>query len=182
MARFFVQYKLKNKLLTLRNAEPEDAATLITLVKRLDAETDFLSREPGEFEMTEERERVFIQQRVDMPNFRFTVAEMDGRIVGVSDAYFRTRRRYRHTGEVSIALLQKYWGMGIGRTVLEEGINWLRANGIENVELTVDTQNLRALGLYQRLGFQVEGTLLRHHRMADGSYRNAYRMLLDMRE
>lgn len=181
MARFFVQYKLKGKLLTLRNAEPEDAAELIALINRLDSETDFLSREAGEFEMTEERERAFIQQRVDMPYFRFAVAVLDGRIVGVSDAYFRTRRRYRHSGEVSIAILQKYWGMGIGRTVLEDGIQWLRQNGVENVELTVDTQNLRALGLYTHLGFQVEGTLLRHHRMADGSYRNAYRMLLDLR-
>ena len=42
--------------------------------------------------------------------------------------------------------------------------------------LEVDTSNTPALGLYLRMGFEVEGTLRREVHMADGSYRDLYIM------
>lgn len=176
MAVFREEYKIKGKKVVIRNAEPEDAETMIELVRRFDEESDFLAREPGEFQMTVEAERSYIEKRKNMPNYRFAVAEVNGKIVGSSDAFYHTRRRYRHAGEVAIAIEQAHWGLGLGRAMLEEEIDWLRANGVTKVNLSVDTQNLRAISLYQRLGFVVEGLRRRDRRMADGSYRDAYWM------
>ena len=176
MAIFRETYKLSGKIVILRNAEPEDAAALIALVQQVDTETTFLSREPGEFSMTEADERTFIQSQKDMPNARLVVAEIDGRIVAFSGAFFHTTSRYRHAGEVTLAVLAAHWGMGIGQALLAEHIAWCKQNNVKKINLTVDTQNLRAISLYHRLGFVVEGRQSRERRLADGTYRESYWM------
>lgn len=181
MAAFRTQYKLKGRLVTLRSAEPEDAAEMIEMVRQMDRESDFLAREPGEFAMTVEEEAELIQTRKELPNFRFAVAVCEGKIVGISDAFYLTRRRYRHTGGVTVSILRPFWNRGIGRALLESGLTWLGEQGVERVELSVDTKNIRAIGLYHRLGFVVEGTMRRERKLADGSYRDTYRMALDLK-
>ena len=176
MAIFSMKVQLGDTWVTLRNAEPDDAQTLISLLLQMDTETTFLTREPGEFTMTEEKERAFIEARKQMPNMRFAVAEVDGRIVGMSDASYDTGLRYRHRGEVAISILRDYWGRGIGRTMMQMGIDWLQENGVEKVNLAVDTQNRRAIALYHSLGFLVEGTVRHDKRLPDGTYRDKYYM------
>lgn len=43
---------------------------------------------------------------------------------------------------------------GMGRRLLEAGLSHLQSNGVELVELTVDSQNVAAIKLYESLGFQ----------------------------
>ena len=53
---------------------------------------------------------------------------------------------------------------------------WCKRQNVCKLCLQVDTSNTPALGLYLRLGFEVEGTLRREARMADGSYRDLHVM------
>ncbi|HYJ68071.1 MAG TPA: GNAT family N-acetyltransferase [Nocardioidaceae bacterium] len=48
-------------------------------------------------------------------------------------------------------------GRGIGAALLGEGVAEARRRGLRRLELTVMTDNLRAIGLYLRGGFQIEG-------------------------
>lgn len=176
MAKLQAAYKLNGRLVTIRNAEPDDASALIALVNRFDAETTFLTREPGEFDMTEERERDILQAKKDAPHCLYLVAEVEGNPVATAHAEYGQKRRYRNVAHIGIAVAKAYWGIGIGRALLEELIRWLEDNGVEKVNLTVDTNNIRAQRLYQSLGFFVEGRQARESKMADGSYREAYWM------
>lgn len=180
VAVFSKQFRIRDTLVTIRNAEEADAQALVDMMNRMDAESDFLTREPGEFMMTAEREAKFIASRKESPSFRFMVAEVDGVLVGVADAYYQTKARYRHVGEVSIAISKAFWGKGIGRAMLEEGIGWLAENGVEKIHLTVDASNLRAISLYLKLGFCVVGTIPDYKKMRDGAYHNGYIMVLDV--
>ncbi|NMB90388.1 MAG: GNAT family N-acetyltransferase, partial [Chloroflexi bacterium] len=45
--------------------------------------------------------------------------------------------------------------------------------GIHRLELTVMTHNQRALALYRKMGFEIEGTL-RHNMRVDGVYVDEY--------
>lgn len=174
------QYIAKGKTIGIRTAEPEDAAELIALMHQLDRETVFLAREPGEFDMAEEREREFLANCAQSEHCCYLVAVVDGKIVGNCNALFGTRKRYRHVADISVGLLKSHWGMRIGRMLLETCINWLKESGVEKVELAVDTQNLRAVSLYISLGFVVEGHIRHERKLADGTYRDAYRMELDL--
>ncbi|EIW81384.1 acyl-CoA N-acyltransferase [Coniophora puteana RWD-64-598 SS2] len=59
---------------------------------------------------------------------------------------------------VHIALLPQYWGGGYAKEALtflvDHAFRWL---GVHRVSLVVYGSNVRAIGLYERLGFVVEG-------------------------
>lgn len=178
MATLRAEYKLAGKRVILRNAEPEDAAAMIALVNQFDTETDFLMREPGEFEMTLEQETAFLGEMKNAPNQLMLIAEVEGRIVGSTSAHIGRRRRICHAAGLGICITKPYWGIGLGRAMMAEIIGWLKSQQVEKVNLEVDTTNMRAISLYLRTGFTVEGTQKHQRRMADGSYRDSYWMTL----
>jgi ribosomal protein S18 acetylase RimI-like enzyme len=53
---------------------------------------------------------------------------------------------------------------GIGRTLLEQAVEWARANGIEKLELHVFPHNEPAIKLYEQFGFEHEGLRRGHYR------------------
>ncbi len=180
MALFREDYKLSGKLVTLRNAEPDDAPALLALLRRYDEETTFLTREPGELTMTEDEERAYIQAQRDADNRLLLLAEVAGRPVGSSGAFFDTRLRTRHIGQLGIAIEEAHWGMGIGRALMEAALSWLRQSGVERATLTVDTANTRAIALYMRVGFTVDGMMKHERKLADGTYRDGYWMSMTL--
>lgn len=48
-------------------------------------------------------------------------------------------------------------GRGVGTGLLAEAKRWAAAHGVHRLELTVMAHNHRAIGLYERMGFSVEG-------------------------
>ena len=176
MAAFYSEYKLGGQIITIRSAEPEDAKACIALIHQMDGESVFLTREPGEFELSEAQEREYLAAQKEAENSRTLLAEKDGRVVALSGAQFGKRQRYCHAGGVGVAVAKACWGIGIGRALMEEQMKWLKENGVTKVNLQVDTENCRAISLYLRLGFVVEGRQTRERRLPDGSYREAYWM------
>jgi len=59
-------------------------------------------------------------------------------------------------------------GQGIGQRLLAAGIEWARSVGAHKMTLEVWSHNERAIALYLRFGFDVEGRLRRHHRRRSG--------------
>ena len=63
---------------------------------------------------------------------------------------------------MGITVLRKHWGLGIGTHLIENLITWARAGGIiRKINLRTRENNHRAIALYKRLGFVVQGTLTR---------------------
>jgi len=75
-----------------------------------------------------------------------------------------------------MAVRDDWQGMGVGthllRTALDLADNWLN---LTRVELTVYTDNAAGIALYEKFGFETEGT---HRRYAfrDGGFVDAYSM------
>ncbi|MFZ5966934.1 MAG: GNAT family N-acetyltransferase [Bacillota bacterium] len=173
-----VEYHLGNKILIIRNVESQDAEELIQFLRKIAVETNFLLREPDEFTLTIEQQEKFIQEQQDSEVNLFILAEVEGKIVGTCSVNGDTRRRIRHTANLGISIEKDHWGIGIGKKLMQTAIQWAKGNGISRITLQVDTENFRALNLYLKLGFEVEGTLRNEMILSDGSYRNAYTMAL----
>ena len=76
-----MQDKLKNgELVTIRPPRLEDAEGLIELMQRVNAETRFLARGPGEFNVTVEKERAFIEGVLADEDGAWFTAEVGGQI------------------------------------------------------------------------------------------------------
>ncbi len=175
-------YFLKNKEeLVLRFPQVEDAQELIDFLKTVDKETKFLAREPGEFSFTLEQEQSFIQGILEDDNRQMLLAEVDGRIVGnCSVGRVMNQKRYRHRAALGIAVKQEFWGLGIGKIMMEECVTWCIDNEVEQVELEVMTGNKRGINLYKKLGFETRGRIKHAIKYSDGTYADEYVMGLDL--
>lgn len=105
------------------------------------------------------------------------VAEIDNKVVGQFGLHtFPHRPRRRHAASIGMGVHDDWQGKGVGKKLLETAIdlaeNWLN---ITRLELEVYTDNERAIKLYERFGFEIEGTL-RQHAFRDGRYVDSYAM------
>ena len=115
----------------IRAARPYDAAALLDLKRQLDAETAFMIYEP------DERDTSVQDLAVELAGGSF--------------------RRSRATAYVVIGVRADAAGLGIGTGLLRQAKDWAAAHGLHRLELTVMAHNTRAIRLYERMGFSVEG-------------------------
>jgi putative acetyltransferase len=103
------------------------------------------------------------------------VAVLDGIIVG-NAGLDRYSGRRAHAAGVGMGVHDDHRGKGIGTALLEEitdaADQWLR---IERLELTVFADNLQAIRLYERFGFEQEG-ILRNYAFRAGAFADAHLM------
>jgi RimJ/RimL family protein N-acetyltransferase len=142
----------------VRQATAQDAGALLALKRALDRETSFMLLEPDERLTTEVEVAEQLRTVAARPNSNVLVADSGGELVGYVEAIGGGVRRNRHTAGVVIGVRQLHAGQGIGRRLLTELECWARANGVLRLELTVMTHNERAVGLYRKMGYRVEGT------------------------
>lgn len=98
------------------------------------------------------------------------VATVAGDVVGNLGLTRFTRPRRAHVGEIGMAVRDDWHGKGVGSVLMEAALdladNWL---GLRRIELHVHADNERAIALYRKFGFEVEGTH-RAYAIRDGVY------------
>jgi putative acetyltransferase len=105
------------------------------------------------------------------------VAVVGDRVVGMLTVHtFPGRPRRRHVGAIDIVVHAESQGKGVGKALMSAGLdladNWLN---LTRLELEVYTDNESAVRLYERFGFEREGTL-RQHAFRGGRYVDTYAM------
>jgi RimJ/RimL family protein N-acetyltransferase len=153
----------------IRGAVPEDAPRLIGLFERLYEETKFLMLEPGEAIPPVERYADRIAQGLGATSELWFVAEIEEQLVGVCFARRGFAKRNRHSLFLVMGVLQAWSGRGVGRALLQAIEQWAASVAIHRLELTVNIKNARAMSLYEKFGFEREGTK-RHSLFIDGEY------------
>ena len=105
------------------------------------------------------------------------VACVEDEVVGeISLHTTPTRWRMRHVASIGMAVRDEWQGKGVGTALMQAVIdladNWLN---LSRIELRVYTDNTPAIALYEKFGFEIEGT---HRRFAhrDGEYVDAHVM------
>lgn len=180
MAHYKGMFQGKTEEFIIRNAVGEDAPAILDYMARVDRETTFLAREPGEFEKNYSlgTETALLDKQAESSASLYLLAvSKNGTIAASCLCSFRTgRARTRHRAELAISVRQDFQRQGLARQLMEVQETWCRSQGIEKLCLEVDTKNLPAIRLYLSQGFVVEGTLHRETRMADGTYRDLYMM------
>ena len=116
----------------------------------------------------------FVARNIRLNNPQLVVDD-GGRIVGWCDIRRETIPVYAHVGHLGMGLLEPYRGRGIGERLIRAAIDAARAAGIERIELSVYGRNVRAMALYRKVGFALEGTRIRGKKL-DGDYDDVHIM------
>jgi RimJ/RimL family protein N-acetyltransferase len=169
-----------DRVLVVREAEPDDASAVLTYVEDVSGQSDFLSFGRGEFELTESEEQEFLRKFQASDNQLYILGIIDDTIVSTLNFSAGRRLRVRHTGEFGMSVQKQFWGRGIGSLMLDVLIGWAKqTHVVTKINLRVRTDNQRAIQLYERQGFVKEGTIQKEL-LLDGKYYDNYWMGLEL--
>ena len=161
--------------ITVRRAEPADAAALVALASAVSAEPE------GWMIWDEWRgvgdERRYLRAARRHPDAAVFVAELDGVLAGRLSLAREDHPASRHVADLGLMVDARFRRRGIGRALLEAAVSWGRANGVSKLELHVFPWNTAAIALYESFGFEREGLRRAHYLRTDG-YADAILMAL----
>ncbi len=146
-----------NKVGVIRSATVSDVEKIINVVDKTAKETIFLSRAENEQIPTVDEELEWIINKNKSMTNLFLICEVENEIVGTFSLNIYKKQKLKHRAMVGISILEKYWGLGIGTEFFEEGLRVAKNNDVEIVELDFIEGNVKARGLYEKMGFKITG-------------------------
>ncbi|MBN3553162.1 GNAT family N-acetyltransferase [Fictibacillus nanhaiensis] len=163
----------KNNLkVTIRKATEDDAQNIIDFYNVVGGESDFLSFGANEFKRDLEEYRNYITATSEESNSIILIAETDSTIIGIATINSPQKERTKHVGTLGIVVSETYTGLGLGKVLMNELLAWARLNNItKKISLVTNENNVKAIELYRKLGFEKEG-LLKHDNFIRGTYHN----------
>ena len=148
----------KRDILVIREAELEDARAFITLQETIFAETDFMLFGKSDRQMSVQSIRKSMTAWKSSKNSILLLAIMNGQLAGFVQFSGGPGPRALHRASVVIGVKKRFSKKGIASSLMRFGESWAREVGISKLELTVIKENTNAQKLYQKLGFENEGT------------------------
>jgi RimJ/RimL family protein N-acetyltransferase len=97
------------------------------------------------------------------------------KIIGTATLTFNAMEGFKHKAELSMTVHDGYQDKGIGTAILKHLLEIAKVKGLRKVGLTVNTDNDKAIHLYKKVGFEIEGKLAEEH-YYDGKFKDVYRM------
>ncbi|MIL09540.1 GNAT family N-acetyltransferase [Salmonella enterica subsp. enterica] len=103
-----------------------------------------------------EQARAFVLSNIEKGNPQF-VGLVNGEVVGWCDIVRSNRATHAHCGTLGMGIVPAHRGKGVGLALITAALDMAWAAGFVRVDLTVYAENDRALALYKKMGFVVEG-------------------------
>jgi len=155
---------------TIRRAEPSDYEA----VQRILAAP--LAR-AGTLQLPYPSQELWRKRLAEFPDRdHMLLACVDGEPVGQAGLHHWANPRRSHAMWLGMAVRDDFAGKGIGSLLMRElcaiADGWLN---VFRIELTVYTDNARAIALYRKFGFELEGTH-KAYALRDGQYVDAHFM------
>ncbi|GIO27268.1 GNAT family N-acetyltransferase [Ornithinibacillus bavariensis] len=142
----------------VREAGPADAGKLAQLIQQVEKTSQYMLWEPEEREIQPENQRKMIERFQLEENSTILIAENNSMLVGYLFAIGGDAQRKKHSAYLVIGIHEQYRGKGVGTLLFNELDKWAIKNNMHRLELTVVTRNKAGLSLYQKVGFEIEGT------------------------
>lgn len=160
-----------DKIVLIRTGQLGDANTILDIQRDVVAENEYLISVPDEFDKTTEQQRNWVQEMLEKDRETIIVAEISGKVVGWLAFQSQSLKRLSHTGFFGMMIHKDYRGMGIGKMLIKEVLNWAEKNPlIEKISLGVFSTNHSAIALYKSVGFIEEGRKIKEIKINDSTF------------
>lgn len=156
-----LEINLKNGIkVTVREANSNDAQMIIDFYNIVGGETDFLSFGGNEFRRDLQEYKNYLDATVNEQNSIILLAFLNNQIISIASINSTQKKRNMHVGTLGIVVKKEYWGISLGRYLMEYLIEWAKQNGItKKIQLVSNEDNEKAINLYKNLGFEIEGIM-----------------------
>lgn len=160
----------------VRVGVPSDADALRNLMLQIAQTTDFMMFEPREVPEAAILERRIRAGTKNASEVLFVVKGGDD-ISGYMFLCQDVRIRGHGVGTIAMGVHPSMQAKGVGSSLVTEAIMWAKQHAFYRLQLQVQTSNSRAVRLYEKFGFETEGTF-RRSICIRGEYRDKYQMVL----
>ncbi|HEL2027415.1 TPA: GNAT family N-acetyltransferase [Streptococcus suis] len=168
---------MSEKEVYFSEAEPADAAAFIDFMNQVARETEYLVMDETGFRFSVDEMETIFEAGIENPGELCLLAKVGTEVIGAISVKSSKQFRISHIGNIFIAVKKAYWGHGLGTILLEEVLHWAEEMDVlKRLELTVQVRNQAAVHLYQKLGFNIEGTQIRGARTDEGEWLDLYYM------
>jgi RimJ/RimL family protein N-acetyltransferase len=148
-----VSVRLKDgRAVLIREFRMEDKEKLIEMYESL-------SNEAVRWGMPPYNKEVIERWLSNLQNLIVLVALYNDKIVGHAQIYKLPHSRRKGTGDLVIYLHQDFHNVGMGTAMLTELIELAKGEGLRRIGLSVIVDNKRAINLYRKFGFKIEGIM-----------------------
>ncbi len=165
----------------LRNGIEADGSAVFENFNLTHAETDFLLSYPDENSFDAIQEGKFLQQKADSVNEVEIIALVDGKVAGTAGIEaVGTKYKVKHRAEFGISVSKEYWGLGIGRALMDACIECAKEAGFVQLELNAVADNSRAISMYKKAGFVEYGRNPKGFNSRTSGFQEVVYMLLEL--
>jgi len=141
-------------MIEVRDATPDDWPAMWAFMRGIIAAGDTFTYDP---QMEEAEAR---GMWCNEPPGRTVVAVVDGAVAGTAEMERNRDGPGAHVATGSFMVAPEHEGRGVGRALVEDAVEWARRAGYRGIQFNaVAASNLRAVGLYRSLDFEVIGTV-----------------------
>ena len=155
-----MNYNLKDgRVVELREVKVTDATLLLLYFEKVNLESKFLIREAGEFTFTVNDERKFIRRTLKSNNEHISVAFLGDELIGSIGFRSSHLKRITHRASLGMSVLKDYNNLGLGSIMMEYILKIAKETGKLKMELEVRSENVNAIHLYEKFGFEHEGRI-----------------------
>ena len=165
------------EVLTVRSLCADDAEALNAFRNVTYSETYFMARYPEEGVSLEAMGNRLADCGESPVNFEVGAFAGEKLVGEFGVAQVRPHIKYRHRAVMGISVLEEAWGCGLGSFLMQLAVGQAKANGFEQLELGVYSDNTRAIHLYEKFGFERCGTMPHAFKLKDGTYRDEIMMV-----
>ena len=160
--------------ITIRRARPDDAAAI---ARMMDEPSVYANLMQMPYASEEAHRARLVEGQAPGKTDLSIVAEQAGTIVGSAGMHpVAAALRRRHAAMIGISVIAEAQGRGVGTALMQALCDYAdRWMGILRIELTVYDDNARAIALYRKFGFEIEGRH-RGYALRDGRYVDALTM------
>ena len=99
------------------------------------------------------------------------------RIIGTASLSFHSQESNRHKAELGITVHDDYQNQGLGTIMINHLLEIAQKKKLKKIYLRVDTNNSRAIHVYEKRGFKIEAKLEKED-YVKGKFRDDYRMAI----
>jgi len=165
---------------TIREAVADDADSYNVFMRQIaDEPNNGVTFHAGEFTDTIEDTRQRLTAMQEKENCLILIAvDESNQVIGECSGFASERIARHHCVGLGITVSADHRRYGIGTALMQAIIAWADASPtVYRLDLEVYTTNIRALNMYLKLGFVLEGTRHKAYRK-HGQFKDAYMMAI----
>ena len=169
------------RICVLRNGTAKDGKAVLDNFILTHEQTDNLLSYPDESDISADQEAQFLKSKTESDCEIEILAEVNGVVAGLAGIdSMGSKDKIRHRADLGISIDQAYWGLGIGRALMEACIECAKKAGYEQLELNVVADNTRAITMYGKAGFVEFGRNPRGFKSRLSGYQELLYMRLEL--